>query len=613
MPSKRLGSFQLSLLLFLSEFFFEFCFTSAQWSGSEPEICVVPSTFEVRPHSTCSDVPTSLTGGCAAPIASISAQRGETEDIQLLLRKGSDIDDPKGGVQNVSIMLEHLPLEDGKSVEAMVTASVYRVGYVYAAHTPRYPGSGGGWRPDPLLPLKAEQTFSVPSGVAQAIWISFRVSKDAAPGNYTNASVVLTYEYASSGLSDTKANGIITVPLSIEVFDLTLPSMSETRLGSAWSGSWTSSAFAPYLPGGASSWDEKTKEKWFDMMIDHRMPPDSIYLTKQRSLADYVYMASKGVKWFSILDVSKLSLNDIQEIKRPHFGGVTGTCRNFTDAYVEHMIATLKPIVQGLESKGLLDRAYVYGFDENPASCEPQVRKLFGATKKAFPSLKTAAVLNWSPMPVDLPVDIWILQYEEFDAENAMAWIDAGKVQWHYHCIEPHQINNLNTFIERPTFQSRLLFWLAALRQLKNGAPSGWLYYAVNLWRPCDNPLCTSNVTNRKPLVQNYSSPYVDFPVANYIWQPKINDIFANGDGQFLYPCEGGMPCGSTRLASLRDGLEDWDGILSVATATKAIPLIEEFVRGPADWDWLGYRRLQEIRQQLARGSYNSKTNERPH
>lgn len=53
--------------------------------------------------------------------------------------------------------------------------------------------------------------------------------------------------------------------------------------------------------------------------------------------------------------------------------------------------------------------AYVYGFDENPVSCEPQVRKLFGATKKAFPTLKTAAVLNWSPMPVDLPVDIWVM------------------------------------------------------------------------------------------------------------------------------------------------------------------------------------------------------------
>ena len=59
--------------------------------------------------------------------------------------------------------------------------------------------------------------------------------------------------------------------------------------------------------------------------------------------------------------------------------------------------------------------------------CESQVRKLFGATKKEFPALKTAAVLNWSPMPVDLPVDIWILQYEEFNPEDVKAWVEAGK------------------------------------------------------------------------------------------------------------------------------------------------------------------------------------------
>ena len=118
------------------------------------------------------------------------------------------------------------------------------------------------------------------------------------------------------------------------------------------------------------------------------------------------------------------------------------------------MIDTLRPIVAEVEKLGLLDRAYIYGFDENPVSCEPQVRKLFGATKAAFPALRTAAVLNWSPMPVDLPVDIWILQYQEFDAENARAWIKAGKLQWQYHCVEPHSLAYLNTFIERAGMQA---------------------------------------------------------------------------------------------------------------------------------------------------------------
>lgn len=569
----------------------------AQWPGSVPELCVVPTSFPIRPYSTtCSDVPASLPGGCAAPRASVSAQRGETEDVQLLLRRGADADDLAGGVRNVAVSVAGLP--------SNVTAAVFRVGYVRAEHTPRYSGSGGGWRPDPLLPLPPGATFSVPSAVAQPLYVSLRVARGAVPGNYSNSSVVVSYDDAASTRRQ------LVVALSVEIFSTQLPPLSETNLGSAWSGSWDAQTFAPYLPGGsAAAWNDTTKHRWFDLMIEHRMPPDAIYLRRPRDFQDYAYMADKGVKWFALLDVSSLQFPSSSPAGRTatdahphHGGGVEGSCRNFTDAYVEHMLATLSPIVAALEQKDLLSRAYVYGFDENPVSCEPQVRKLFGATKKAFPALKTAAVLNWSPMPVDLPVDIWILQYEKFDADNAKAWIAQGKVQWHYHCIEPNAVTSLNTFIERPPFQARLLLWLAASRQLRHGAPSGWLYYAVNLWRPCDNPLCTANVTNKAPLVQNMSSPFVQFPVGNYIWQPAINDIFANGDGQFVYPCEGGLPCGSVRLSALRDGLEDWDGLLSVASdPAAAAQMVEQVVRGPDDWDWLGWRRMEQIRQMLGR------------
>ena len=65
---------------------------------------------------------------------------------------------------------------------------------------------------------------------------------------------------------------------------------------------------------------------------------------------------------------------------------------------------------------------------------------------------------------------------------------------------------------------------------------------------------------NREALIQNTSSPFADFPVANFYGGfGQYNDIFANGDGQYLYPCENGKPCGSIRLSALRDGLEDWE------------------------------------------------------
>jgi hypothetical protein len=60
---------------------------------------------------------------------------------------------------------------------------------------------------------------------------------------------------------------------------------------------------------------------------------------------------------------------------------VQGSCANYTDEYVARLAAMLKPIFSALDAACIVDCAYIYGFDDNPVSCEPQVRKLFGAKK----------------------------------------------------------------------------------------------------------------------------------------------------------------------------------------------------------------------------------------
>ena len=42
------------------------------------------------------------------------------------------------------------------------------------------------------------------------------------------------------------------------------------------------------------------------------------------------------------------------------------------------------------------------------------------------------AALNWEVMPIDLPLDVWVLQYEKFQADAAVQWLSAGKEQFHY-------------------------------------------------------------------------------------------------------------------------------------------------------------------------------------
>eukprot|EP00041_Stephanoeca_diplocostata_P013732 m.243299 g.243299 ORF g.243299 m.243299 type:complete len:403 (+) comp19445_c0_seq4:87-1295(+) len=321
----------------------------ASWSASGPELCVVPTTAQVRPDSTCSDTTTS-SSNCASPAAYVNAQIGEVEDIQLLLRKSIDADDTLGGLTGVSVVVNGLPAD--------ISVKTFRVGYVWAQHSPRYAGSGGGWRPDPLMPIS--EKFDIPSEVAQPLWVSVSVGRNTVPGTYSGqVSITCT-------MSNTKACPALVVPVHITVFNVTLPTMAETRIGSAWSGSWGSNTFTPYYPSPSFDWNT-TKHTWFDLMIDHRMPPDSIYLSKARDYDDYQYMASKGVKWFAILDVSSLPLtlgahnadsnksHDEGMPKRVHSGGVRGACANYSAEYVERLIDTLTPIVTKLEADGLLE------------------------------------------------------------------------------------------------------------------------------------------------------------------------------------------------------------------------------------------------------------------
>ena len=77
------------------------------------------------------------------------------------------------------------------------------------------------------------------------------------------------------------------------------------------------------------------------------------------------------------------------------YAGNVENCSNYSESQITHMIEVLTPAVDQMEELGLLNRSYVYGFDEAVASCENGVRQLFGAVKSKWPNLRTVAVLNW--------------------------------------------------------------------------------------------------------------------------------------------------------------------------------------------------------------------------
>lgn len=77
------------------------------------------------------------------------------------------------------------------------------------------------------------------------------------------------------------------------------------------------------------------------------------------------------------------------------------------------------------------------------------------------------------------------------------------------------------------------------------------------------------------------TEPYTNFDPANYLWLPQYPELFANGDGMFIYPGVSGA-LSTVRLENIRDGLEDWELLLRLPPASRA--LIDAVAASPTEW-----------------------------
>ena len=293
--------------------------------------------------------------------------------------------------------------------------------------------------------------------------------------------------------------------------------------------------------------------------------------------------------------------------------------QNYSQPELDNMMRMLEPTVSKLESLGLADKAYVYGFDEEPVSyghaiyrecrddrlgplivaatlTRPFLRtEVFGAVKAKYPKLRTIAVLRWDPAKysgADLSkvLDIWVNLYSLWDEESARAWTAFGGQHeaWGYHCISPRPwpptepVKFLNTFIEDPAVDARLLSWWS----LRYGA-QGWLYYLVDGWQPSSptSPNVPLKPPTHQPLrLRANSSLLTDFSPKRFNSKANAHPTrepprhrcrlggilrkmaaislrtgggvaFSNGDGILIWPGASG-PLTSIRFENYRDGLE---------------------------------------------------------
>ena len=427
----------------------------------------------------------------------LNVARGESEAFQLCLRP------PLKSLANVRISSQ-FPVPNSK-------LSWSRVGYVWVeepfAH-PFSPRRTTCWWPDPLLPPRS---FSVDRGKVQPLWFTLTIPKDTKPGRYSLKVTV-------------KADDLdtFTIALPVTVHRAQVPVQGRMKTAFALMDGHLEKLYGKITP--------KLRRAYTDFLLAHRLNPDDISRTTLPDLDELQYANSRGLNAFNILNV-------VPERKAGELWVCFAPVDAYTPEFKKRFLERLDAYIPELEKRGLIDKAYIYGFDERGPDYIPIIRDLFAEIKRRYPRLHTCSTC-WPPAgtdPSSLSIDWYVPLSASYDHKLAAQFRKKGGEMWWYVCLGP-RYPYANWLLEHPLIEARLLWWQAFSYDVE-----GFLYWGLNIWE---------RKNNDKP-IPNDAGPRIDWSVTtggDYNW--------LNGDGVLLYPGADG-PIGSIRLENIRDGLED--------------------------------------------------------
>ncbi|NUQ00848.1 MAG: DUF4091 domain-containing protein, partial [Armatimonadetes bacterium] len=398
-----------------------------------------------------------------------------------------------------------------------------------------------GLTPDPLLALAPQPAEP---GRSAIFWVEWEAPADSVPGLYqaearvtaggrTLATVPLTLRRWAFNLPTTPPFGsmVLLSPQEIIRFEPSLNYEQAARLGWDMLAKHRLSGFNLALAPVPAIKDGKLVLDWtrFDRMLAAAKEYGATALT-----IGPCFGGGAGQGW-----------------KPAKFAGLVPLADPEFDA---HYVEFNRQVAERLRQAGLLDRAYVYPYDEPEADYMDQVARLCDLIHQGDPELKILTTTD--PMTGRAlwgKVDAWIIPSSILDARQIAQRRAAGDEIWIY---------NMTAAIEADLLAHRLYPW----RAMRLDA-AGALLWNANWWHkinPWENPTAEAYPVGRS---------------AEGLYR------YQAGQASLFYPPRGGEGglVRSLRLPLIRQGVEDFELLTTLLGAWRdGLPHLSEAARQAA-------------------------------
>jgi hypothetical protein len=471
--------------------------------------------------------------GTFGKIGEVSLAGNEYEGIQLVLRS-------KTKVSNVTVSVSDLTNSSGAKITSD-NIQVLPVGYINTKQPP-YEVDYVGWWPDPLLDFL--KTFELDANVWQPVWLDIHAVAGQKPGTYHG-----TIRVMGDGVN------ALEIPLVVKVWDFSVPHEKHALTSiNHFDGSEGVEIFkAQYAKGLDADYqkyyeylwhkldydaikDNPNCRRWLDLrrrqqqvIIEHRLDPLRLYCETPPFTQDVKMLKDAGFKTYCLLMIWSQ-----RQLKKGD---------PYPAAKKKEYMEMLEEAVPRLKKAGLLEGAYVYGFDECEENEFAAIKDIFGEIKKRWPELKTMTTAydytyGLKTGLADV-VDIWVPLTPKYDEtrEQIKQARQKGENVWWYVCMVPGP-SYANILVEDSSIESRLLMGLMPIKY----ESQGFLYYSLNYWKTGEVHTPFAEHLNKGPLTNYDGKSWGDL----------------NGDGLVFYPGDSG-PVVTIRMKNMRDGLEDYE------------------------------------------------------